>query len=522
MAAVPLVLVGRRARARATSRPRCRARRCATPARSYALRPPARPAPGAAGAAGGADRRGAGRRRPGRAPRCCWSAAAPPTRTRTPRCARSPGCCRRAGAYAFVETGVRLAGRPRTCRRAGPAARRWARAGSSSRRTSCSTGCCRDRVVAPGRARSPPSTRELDVRVAGVPRRLRRSWPTWCCERYREALHGDIRMNCDTCAYRVLLPGFEDKRRRAADARTTTPTTRRTATATATAGARALRWPEGEHGAVPGRASTSPAAASSSSAAGTVAQRRLTGLLAAGADVEVVSPEVTPASRRWRPRASCAGPPARYRDGDLDGAWYAIACTDDPARQRRGGRRGGARAGCSACAPTTPRRAARSPRPSAGTTGSPSGCSPAGRPAARPRCAPRWWRRCRPGWSTDTAEPVRPGVALVGGGPGDPELITVRGRRLLARADVVVTDRLGPRDLLDELGPHVEVIDASKIPYGRAMNQARINELLIDARPGGPVRGPAQGRRPVRLRPRLRGGPGLRRGGRRRSPWCPA
>ena len=70
-------------------------------------------------------------------------------------------------------------------------------------------------------------------------------------------------------------------------------------------------------------------------------------------------------------------------------------------------------------------------------------------------------------------------MALVGGGPGDPELITVRGRRLLARADVVVTDRLGPRDLLDTLGPHVEVIDASKIPYGRAMNQARINELLV-------------------------------------------
>jgi uroporphyrin-III C-methyltransferase/precorrin-2 dehydrogenase/sirohydrochlorin ferrochelatase len=80
----------------------------------------------------------------------------------------------------------------------------------------------------------------------------------------------------------------------------------------------------------------------------------------------------------------------------------------------------------------------------------------------------------------DSAEPVHPGVALVGGGPGDPELITVRGRRLLARADVVVTDRLGPRDLLDSLGHHVEVIDASKIPYGRAMNQARINELLVE------------------------------------------
>jgi uroporphyrin-III C-methyltransferase/precorrin-2 dehydrogenase/sirohydrochlorin ferrochelatase len=44
----------------------------------------------------------------------------------------------------------------------------------------------------------------------------------------------------------------------------------------------------------------------------------------------------------------------------------------------------------------------------------------------------------------------------------------------------VVTDRLGPRDLLDTLGPQVEVIDASKIPYGRAMNQSRINELLVE------------------------------------------
>ncbi|MDQ4119638.1 MAG: uroporphyrinogen-III C-methyltransferase, partial [Actinomycetota bacterium] len=80
----------------------------------------------------------------------------------------------------------------------------------------------------------------------------------------------------------------------------------------------------------------------------------------------------------------------------------------------------------------------------------------------------------------DAADPPAPGVALVGGGPGDPELITVRGRRLLSRAEVVVADRLGPRDLIDELSPDVEVIDASKIPYGRAMAQQRINELLVE------------------------------------------
>ncbi|MGZ4517621.1 MAG: uroporphyrinogen-III C-methyltransferase, partial [Mycobacteriaceae bacterium] len=45
--------------------------------------------------------------------------------------------------------------------------------------------------------------------------------------------------------------------------------------------------------------------------------------------------------------------------------------------------------------------------------------------------------------------------------------------------DVVVTDRLGATELLDELGAQVEVIDASKIPYGRAMRQEDINAALI-------------------------------------------
>ena len=71
------------------------------------------------------------------------------------------------------------------------------------------------------------------------------------------------------------------------------------------------------------------------------------------------------------------------------------------------------------------------------------------------------------------------GVALVGGGPGDPGLITVKGRQLLAEADVVVTDRLAPRELLAELPPDVTVIDAGKVPYKRAMSQDEINDALV-------------------------------------------
>jgi uroporphyrin-III C-methyltransferase/precorrin-2 dehydrogenase/sirohydrochlorin ferrochelatase len=70
-------------------------------------------------------------------------------------------------------------------------------------------------------------------------------------------------------------------------------------------------------------------------------------------------------------------------------------------------------------------------------------------------------------------------VALVGGGPGDPGLITVRGRQLLAEADVVVTDRLAPRSVLDELPPDVEIVDVAKIPYGRSVAQEHINAALI-------------------------------------------
>ena len=76
-------------------------------------------------------------------------------------------------------------------------------------------------------------------------------------------------------------------------------------------------------------------------------------------------------------------------------------------------------------------------------------------------------------------------VALVGAGPGDPELITVRGARALAEADVVVYDRLAAPALLELMPPEAERIYVGKEPGRRAMPQAEIERILIDRALGG-------------------------------------
>ncbi len=79
-------------------------------------------------------------------------------------------------------------------------------------------------------------------------------------------------------------------------------------------------------------------------------------------------------------------------------------------------------------------------------------------------------------------------VHLVGGGPGDPGLITVRGLQLLRRADVVIHDRLIGSDLLGEVGRAALLIDVGKAPGHAAYSQAEINDLLVEhARQGKSV-----------------------------------
>jgi uroporphyrin-III C-methyltransferase/precorrin-2 dehydrogenase/sirohydrochlorin ferrochelatase len=231
---------------------------------------------------------------------------------------------------------------------------------------------------------------------------------------------------------------------------------------------------------------------------GGVASRRIPALLDAGAEVLLVSPKVAASLEdlaaagriRWAARG--------YQPGDSAGAWLICACTDDPAvnaavaaaaeAQRTwyvraddagqsaawtpaSGRAGDVRVGVLSTDPEH-----RDPRHSAAirdavVTGLQSGRLPGGHGGAGSPLV----RGGIPG-----GRPPGVGrVAIIGGGPGDPGLITVRGRELLAEADVVLTDRLAPRSLLDELRDDVEIIDAGKIPHGRAMAQEHINAALV-------------------------------------------
>lgn len=71
-------------------------------------------------------------------------------------------------------------------------------------------------------------------------------------------------------------------------------------------------------------------------------------------------------------------------------------------------------------------------------------------------------------------------VTLVGAGPGDPGLVTVAGRAAIETADVVVADRLAPWEALAWAPAHAEVVDVSKIPFGRSTSQDEINRILVD------------------------------------------
>jgi len=210
---------------------------------------------------------------------------------------------------------------------------------------------------------------------------------------------------------------------------------------------------------------------------GQIATRRAQRLAESAAVVEVVAPQVSDRLRGLASRVSLRP----FRPEDMDGAWLVLACTDSPsvnaevaaaaADRRIFCIRADAAEGGTARTPAVARRD--------GVTLAVSGGDDPRRAVALRDAITA---------ALDLGElPLRAhrpaaagSVALVGGGPGDPELITVRGRRLVASADVIVVDRLAPRALLSDLPPEVEVIDCGKSAHRHNLTQDEINAVLID------------------------------------------
>jgi uroporphyrin-III C-methyltransferase/precorrin-2 dehydrogenase/sirohydrochlorin ferrochelatase len=229
---------------------------------------------------------------------------------------------------------------------------------------------------------------------------------------------------------------------------------------------------------------------------GPVAARRARALVEAGARVRVVAPDVC---EELRVLAGVSPPGAvelvarTYRAGDLDEAWLVHTATGSPVVDRQVSddaerarvfcvTAGDASVG-SAWVPAVARTtltdnaevtvsvtAGRDPHRATAIRDAVAAALQSGALPLR--------RRRRPS-VVEPAETRQGRVWLVGGGPGDTGLITARGRTVLAQADVVVIDRLGPRALLHELSPDVEVIDVGKTSGNHPVPQHEINALLI-------------------------------------------
>jgi uroporphyrin-III C-methyltransferase / precorrin-2 dehydrogenase / sirohydrochlorin ferrochelatase len=230
---------------------------------------------------------------------------------------------------------------------------------------------------------------------------------------------------------------------------------------------------------------------------GPVAARRATGLLEAGAAVEVVAPWVNEDLAALAAGGEVLWHERDYLVGDLvdpEPAWLVHTATGDHAVDEAvAAHAAAARIWC-VRADAAAASSAWTPAVARGSAGTASeGITVAVNAGGDPRRARAVRdaigaaldsstlpvRRIRPVEGSSGTAPQVGRVALVGGGPGAEDLITVRGRALLAAADVVVADRLGPRGLLRTLSSDVEVIDVGKTPGNHPVGQDRINELLV-------------------------------------------
>jgi uroporphyrin-III C-methyltransferase / precorrin-2 dehydrogenase / sirohydrochlorin ferrochelatase len=217
---------------------------------------------------------------------------------------------------------------------------------------------------------------------------------------------------------------------------------------------------------------------------GPVAARRASSLVAAGAVVDVVAPWVCEELAALIADRAVTWLPRDYAEGDVDGAWVVHTATGDRVTDDAVSSAAVAQRVWCVRADDAAASDAWTPAVARGADGMLVAVSGGGDPrrarAIRDAVAaaldsgelPVRASRRRPAGRVGT-------VHLVGGGPGAEDLLTVRGRRLLAHADVVVVDRLAPRGVLRQLGDDVEVIDCGKTPGNHQLTQDQINDVIV-------------------------------------------
>lgn len=213
---------------------------------------------------------------------------------------------------------------------------------------------------------------------------------------------------------------------------------------------------------------------------GPVAARRAKGLLDAGAVVTVVAPVASPALQELADAGLLTWEARPYISSDVDGVWFVQTATGDAAVDAQVS--ADAEAQRVWCVNASDHEASAAWTPAVAEVDDVKIAVNAGGDPRRAMAV-----RDAVATALETGDlPLRRrrahrgSVALVGGGPGDTGLITVRGRRLLGQADVVVADRLGPRELLKELAPDVRVIEVGKTPGHHPVPQADINRILVE------------------------------------------
>jgi uroporphyrin-III C-methyltransferase/precorrin-2 dehydrogenase/sirohydrochlorin ferrochelatase len=229
---------------------------------------------------------------------------------------------------------------------------------------------------------------------------------------------------------------------------------------------------------------------------GQVTARRLRRFVDEGAVVRLFAPQLHPETARLVREHGASWHPRRFRSRDLSGAWLVHVATGDAHTDRRiVGLCERRRVICISAGRGDHGSARMTAQLDAGevtvAVASTHGADPRRSAAVRDAIDDLIATGSLPLRRRRTARTGR--VDLVGGGPGPADLMTVRARRLIAEADVIVTDRLGPAaEVVRGLDADVQVIDVGKRPGHHPVPQEEINRILVEQATAG--------RRVVRLK----------------------